>query len=256
MDYDELKLLLESVKNGKVSVESAAADLKRLPFSDLGHTKVDHHRALRQGASEVVFAEGKKTADILAIITEMKKHEAETLLTRVSEDQAKAIKKKFPGAAHNPVARTVRVKGKKGRKKKEKLGPVAVISAGTSDAPVIEEAKETLDWLGIEIESVTDAGVAGVHRLLAHHEVLDRARAIIVVAGMEGALTSVVGGLVSKPVIGVPTSVGYGAGAGGIAALLGMLNSCASGVTVVNIDNGFGAACAAARILRACREQA
>lgn len=240
-----------------MSETRALKELKKLPFTDLGHTKVDHHRALRQGAAEVIFAEGKTTNQIVAIIREMVKAGSEVLVTRLGDAQARVLKKKFPKGAHNKIGRTMRVSAGrtlKGRKKKaaghEKKGSVAIVSAGTADAPVVEEIKETLVWLGIDSEIIADAGVAGIHRLLAFQEVLNSARVIIVVAGMEGALASVVGGLVQSPVIGVPVSVGYGAGAGGIAALLGMLNSCASGVMVMNIDNGFGAACAASRILR------
>lgn len=255
MEEKDLRELIRALKKGSLSERQALERLKTLPFADLGHTKVDHHRALRQGAAEVIFAEGKETRDLISIVREMKKNQSEILITRVSDSQAAALKKAFPKARHNARGRTVRVAGRAGGGKRSRAGggPVAIVSAGTSDAGVVEEARETLEWLGIRADVIADAGVAGIHRVLAHRKLLDRARAVIVVAGMEGALASVVGGLVDKPVIGVPTSVGYGAGAGGLAALMGMLNSCAAGVTVMNIDNGFGAACAAARILRSGR---
>lgn len=249
MDEKFLKQLLREVKAGQLSESAAFSRLKGLPFADLGHTKVDHHRALRQGAAEVIFAPGKTPAQILAIIRELKKAGSGVLITRLSKEQARAVRKAFPRSHYNPAARTIRL-GRSG--KKAQASPrVLILSGGTADQPVVEEARETLLWLGLEPEVIRDVGVAGIHRLLAHQEALDRARAIIVAAGMEGALASVVAGLVDKPVIGVPVSVGYGAGGGGWAALLGMLNSCAAGVTVVNIDNGFGAAFAAMRIIRA-----
>lgn len=264
MNEKSIKNLVRGIREGRVSEAEALKELKRLPFVDLGHTKVDHHRALRQGMGEVIFAEGKKKDDIVSILKEMTRGGVEVLVTRVSEDQARAVKKAFPRAIHNRTGRTIRAAGKTaGRGARSPslksgaagAGPVAVVSGGTADSRVVEEVRETLIWLRIRPEVVTDVGVSGIHRLLAHRDLLEQARAIIVVAGMEGALASVVGGLVSVPVIGVPTSVGYGAGAGGIAALLGMLNSCASGVMVSNIDNGFGAACAAARILRSRGER-
>ncbi|HUT53098.1 MAG TPA: nickel pincer cofactor biosynthesis protein LarB [bacterium] len=267
MNEKTLKDLVRGIRQGKVSEAEAMKVLKKLPFADLGHTKVDHHRALRQGMGEVIFAPGKTAADIISILKEMTASQSEALVTRVSEEQARAVKKAFPRARHNRRGRTLRVPGARpgvrrgaGRgagalTRASSGGPVAVVSGGTADSPVVEEIRETLLWLGLRPVVITDVGVAGIHRLLAHHEEIERARVIIVVAGMEGALASVVGGLVDKPVIGVPVSVGYGAGAGGIAALLGMLNSCASGVMVTNIDNGFGAACAAARILRAAGER-
>jgi len=257
MNEKDIIELIKGIRQGKISQEEALIYIKNMPFADLGHTKVDHHRGLRQGVPEVVFAQGKQSRELVSIIAEMVKRESEVLLTRVSDKQAGAIKKKFRSARHNPTGRTVRVPGKaRKRKAKNKSAPVvAVVSAGTSDAPVVEEALETLDWLGIPAERMVDVGVAGIHRVLSHRQALESARAVIVVAGMEGALASVVGGLVKRPVIAVPTSVGYGAGAGGMAALLGMLNSCAAGVTVVNIDNGFGAACAAARVLKAAEAE-
>jgi len=254
MDETAIKELIRSIRQGGLSDAEAMRVLKKLPFADLGHTKVDHHRALRQGMGEVIFAPGKTSRQILSILKEMTTAQSEVFITRVSALQAKAVKKSYPRAAYNPAGRTIRVPGRSPRGARGRLpekGPVAVVSGGTADSPVVEEVRETLVWLGIRPEIITDVGVAGIHRLLAHSAVIEAARVIIVIAGMEGALASVVGGMVDKPVIGVPVSVGYGAGAGGLAALLGMLNSCASGVLVTNIDNGFGAACAAARILRA-----
>jgi pyridinium-3,5-biscarboxylic acid mononucleotide synthase len=253
MDIDTIKQLIGDIRAGKLDEAQALAALRSLPFTDLGHTKVDHHRALRQGAAEVIFAPGKTVPQILAILAAMLPTTREVLISRASPEQARAIVGKHRRAVANPIGRTVRVPGR-APKAKAKGGPdrppVMILSGGTADGPVVEETRETLIWLGLKCEAITDVGVSGIHRLLAHHQAIDRAAVIIVVAGMEGALASVVGGMVAKPVIGVPTAVGYGAGAGGLAALLGMLNSCASGVTVMNIDNGFGAACAAARILR------
>ena len=248
MKEKELKSLIKSVKKGEVSEEKAFSILRKLPFSDLGHTKIDHHRALRQGWPEVIFAQGKTTKQITAIVNVLIKDKDGVLITRANTVQAKAIKKIAPSAVVNLAARTVRIPSKKKNLVKDK---VLVLSGGTSDQAVVEEANETLLYLGIKPKLITDVGVAGIHRLLAHEEELRAAKVLIVAAGMEGALPSVVAGLVDKPVIGVPVSVGYGAGAGGFSALLAMLNSCASGVTVMNIDNGFGAAFAAARILKA-----
>ncbi len=249
MDEKYLRKLIGDVRKGKTGEDEALAALRDLPFADLGHAKVDHHRSLRQGAPEVVFAEGKTREQVAAILEELAKAGDHVLATRVSPEQAAHVKKKRPGVIHNPVGRTLRIVKGKARKEGER-GPVLILSGGTSDLPVVEEARETLIWLGVRPIVIGDVGVAGLHRLLAHRGEIDEARAIIVAAGMEGALPSVVGGLVNKPVIGLPTSVGYGAGAGGLSALLGMLNSCASGVVVVNIDNGFGAAFAASRMLR------
>jgi len=250
MDQEFIKELLRSFKEGRLSEEEVVSRLRGMPFTDIGHTKVDHHRALRQGAAEVVFAPGKTSSQIVSIMKEMDKAGSKILVTRVSAEQGRAIKKAFPKASHNPTGRTVRFPAPSSTKQKKSRFDVLVLSGGTSDAHVVEEAMDTLEWLGIASRSIPDVGVAGIHRLFAFKEDLERARLIIVAAGMEGALASVVAGLVNKPVIGVPVAVGYGAGMGGIAALLGMLNSCAAGVTVVNIDNGFGAAFAAARLLR------
>jgi hypothetical protein len=240
--------LLERVKRGESSIEDAMAQLKELPFTDLGFATVDHHRALRQGVSEVILGQGKTVEQIVAIASELAKNGHNVLVTRVDAAAASEIAKALPNAKHHALARTITLEV-------APIAPlstdtVALVSAGTSDLPVAEECAETMRMLGVKHERVFDVGVAGIHRLLHRRETIDRARVAIVVAGMEGALASVVGGLVEMPVIAVPTSVGYGASFQGLAALLGMLTSCASGVTVVNIDNGFGAAFAAARILR------
>ncbi len=248
MTPDHLKKLLASVKDGSTSVDVAVEHLRQLPFQDVGCAQVDHHRELRQGMPEVIFGEGKTSAQIVRIMTAMAAKGSNILATRLADDKALEIRAEFPEASYHDEARCltleqhpVEVSGR---------GAILVISAGTSDIPVAAEALLTARFLGNSVEHVYDVGVAGIHRLLARRELLCSASVIIVVAGMEGALPSVVGGLVDKPVIAVPTSIGYGASFGGIAALLGMLNSCAAGVTVVNIDNGFGAACAASLINR------
>lgn len=248
MDLAKLRALLEQVGAGATTVEAAMAELRDLPFADLGYAVVDHHRALRQGVPEVILGQGKTDAQIVGIATELLRRDQNVLVTRVAPGAAAALARAIPDAKHAELARVVTIE----RAPIARLGdkPVALLSAGTSDLPVAEECAETLRMLGAEVERVYDVGVAGIHRLLHKREVFDRAGVCVVVAGMEGALASVVGGLVACPVVAVPTSVGYGASFGGIGALLGMLNSCASGVTVVNIDNGFGAAFAAGRILR------
>ena len=248
MDEARLKELLERVKNGDASIESAVSDLRQLPFADLGFAVVDHHRALRQGVPEVILGEGKTPEQIIAIAGELARTKQNVLVTRIDDAKSSALAAALPGVHHNAMARTCTIE----------LGPipslsdtkVALVSAGTSDMPVAEECAETMRMLGITFERVFDVGVAGIHRLLHRMPTLDSAGVVIVIAGMEGALASVVGGLVDAAVIAVPTSIGYGAAFEGRTALFGMLTSCASGVTVVNIDNGFGAAFAAARILR------
>jgi pyridinium-3,5-biscarboxylic acid mononucleotide synthase len=249
MDPARLRELLDEVRAGKASVDEAVQALRQLPFADLGYATVDHHRALRQGAPEVILGEGKSAEQIAGIAKELARTGQNVLVTRLDAVKAGEVKTLFPQLVYKPEARIGTFEQTPipplGRK------PVALVSAGTSDMPVAEECAETLRMLGGQVERVYDVGVAGIHRLLHKREVFDRTAVVIVVAGMEGALASVVGGLVTTPIIAVPTSVGYGASFGGVAALLGMLTSCASGVTVVNIDNGFGAAFAAARILRA-----
>lgn len=248
MNPASIRALLERVQRGAVTIEEAGRELAALPFSDLGFANVDTHRHLRTGFPEVVFGPGKTAGQIAAILLELKRGGANLLATRVAENDVAAVLERVPGARHEPGARAIVVEqqpvAESGR------GTVMVVSAGTSDLPVAEEAALTARLLGSRVERLFDVGVAGIHRLLARRELLEKATVLVVVAGMEGALPSVVGGLVGRPVVAVPTSVGYGASFGGIAALLGMLNSCAPGVMVVNIDNGFGAGFAAALINR------
>ena len=248
MDPAKIRDLLERVRSGDASIDEAQDALKHLPFADLGYAMVDHHRALRQGVPEVILGEGKTSEQIAGIAQELARTGQNVLVTRLDEAKAKDVLPQIRGMRYAALARTATLE----QAPIPPLGsaPVALVSAGTSDLPVAEECAETMRMLGVAAERVYDVGVAGIHRLLHKRDVLARTSAVIVVAGMEGALASVIGGLVDVPVIAVPTSVGYGASLGGLAALLGMLTSCASGITVVNIDNGFGAAFAAARILR------
>ena len=249
----DLETLLEAVRDGRTSVEEGVRRLSALPFRDLGHTRLDTHRELRCGHPEVVYGAGKDPRDLVEIARAILDGHRRLLVTRVSEEGARALLAAFPGAAHHALARAVTVdRGEP----TDGVGSVLVVSAGTSDRPVAEEALVTARALGARAEHLGDVGVAGIHRLLAEEERLRAANVLVVVAGMEGALPSVVGGLVDAPVVAVPTSVGYGASFGGVAALLAMLNSCAAGVTVVNIDNGFGAGYAAARINRTVSERA
>jgi hypothetical protein len=247
VDANRLKALLEQVRGGEVTPDAALEQLKTLPFEDLGFAKVDHHRAVRVGAPEVIFGPGKNPEHFAQIFDRLAERGNNVLATRVSEEQVAVTHARYPAAEYNPLARTLVL-----WQKREKLGKgtIGIISAGTSDIPVAEEAAVTADVMGNDITRLFDVGVAGLHRLLSHSDELRAARVLVVCAGMEGALPSVVGGLVGVPVIAVPTSVGYGAAFGGIAALLGMINSCASNVSVVNIDNGFGAAYVASLINR------
>jgi len=249
MAADELKRILEQVASGNLSTVAALAKLAHYPFEDLGFAKVDHHRAVRCGYPEVIFCAGKTPEQVVRIARSLHQSGETILASRADAAVAQAVHDAFPESRHNPVARTLVIPGKHAA---EKLpGTVAIVSAGTSDQPVAEEARETAEVLGCTTLCIHDAGVAGIHRLLAHSAELRRATVVIAIAGMEGALPSVVGGLVDAPVIAVPTSVGYGTNLGGFAPLLTMLNSCASGVVVVNIDNGFGAAYNAALVCRA-----
>jgi NCAIR mutase (PurE)-related protein len=239
--------LLAHVADGSVPIESALAALAHDPTESLGFATIDHHRALRQGFPEVVYGAGKTNEQVVSIAQRIAERGDGVLITRVDPDAVVALCDALPGAEHNTLARTVLLRS--ANPPAAARGSVLIVTAGTSDLPVAEEAAVAADAMACAVERLSDVGVAGIHRLLARRELLDGAGVIIVVAGMDGALPSVVGGLVRTPVIAVPTSVGYGASFGGIAALLTMLNSCAAGVTVVNIDNGFGAAVAAARIL-------
>lgn len=247
MHENELKELLLAVEAGDVPVSKALDQLRDLPFADLGVAHVDHHRALRSGFPEVILCEGKTPGEVALIAAHMAERGSVVLGTRCDRDTLEVVRAKIPDLHYNERARVFRTKSPQ---PPEVAGRVAVVTAGTSDLGVAEEAIETLQAMGVRHELLCDVGVAGIHRLLGKRQVLEDCDILIVVAGMEGALASVVAGLLSKPTIAVPTSVGYGASFSGVAALLGMLNSCATGVTVVNIDNGFGAAAAAALTLR------
>jgi len=241
MDRERIRTILEAVSNGKLSIDKAFSRLKHLPYEDLSFAKVDHHRDIRQGIPEVVFAEGKKTEDVVAIARSLHKKTGRFLITRASEEIYRKLKIK--AAAFHPASGVISANGEK-----RKRGNVLILSAGTSDIPVAEEAALTASFLGSRVETVYDVGVAGIHRLMDAKKVLKTAKVIIVVAGMEGALPSVVGGLTDQPIIAVPTSVGYGTNLGGLTPLFAMLNSCVPGVAVMNIDNGFGAGCLAHKI--------
>jgi len=250
MTSEEILKLLKLVENGKLSAQAATERLKHLPFEDIGFAKVDHHRALRQGYAEVIFAKGKTVGQVADIVRTMLRHKQSRhniLITRADKQMYAAVRRLNRNAQFHPVSGVITLERDKTITGK---GTIVVVSAGTSDIPVAEEALLTARMMGNRAEHLYDVGVAGIHRLLEHRNMLAEARVIICIAGMEGALPSVVGGLVGVPVIAVPTSTGYGASFGGVAALLGMLNSCASNVTVVNIDNGFGAACVASCINR------
>ena len=244
MDRAAIRKLLEELATGRLDVEAALARLRGLPYEDLGFAKVDHHRALRGGAPEAVFCPGKTPEQVLAIVERLAARHANVLATRAGADVAAAVAAAGLAHAYHATARLLVVRPEP----VEMVGLIVVASAGTADLPVVEEAALVAEALGNRVERIPDCGVAGLHRLLAHYDLLADANVIVAVAGMEGALPSVVGGLVDRPVIAVPTSIGYGAAFGGIAALLAMLNSCAPGVSVVNIDNGYGAAHQASQI--------
>jgi NCAIR mutase (PurE)-related protein len=247
LNAESIRKLFNQVRRKELSPDEAVDRLRHLPFEDLGFAKVDHHRALRAGMPEIILGQGKTPAQTAAIFERLAKHGGNVLTTRASEKQFTAVKKKVRKVEYRELARAIVLK-KDGTVYGK--GVIAVVSAGTSDIPVAEEAVVTAEMMGNEVQHFYDVGVAGIHRLLANREKLTKARVVIVCAGMEGALPSVVGGLVGVPVIAVPTSIGYGASFKGIAALLGMLNSCASNVSVVNIDNGFGAGYVASLINR------
>ena len=246
MNRDKIKKLLQEVQSGKISSQAAFERLKYFPYESLGFATLDHHRSLRQGFPEVILCLGKTDDQVLTILQRMESAESSVLATRVEPALARKIKKKFRQAEHNPAGRTILMR--KGSPRREQ-GEIAVVTAGTTDIPVAEEAKVTAELFGYSVHCHYDVGVAGLHRLLDQMEKIEKADVVIVIAGMDGALASVVGGLVGKPVIAVPTSTGYGTALGGLAPLLTMLNSCAAGLAVVNIDNGFGAASLAHRIL-------
>ncbi|RUQ36175.1 MAG: nickel pincer cofactor biosynthesis protein LarB [Candidatus Competibacteraceae bacterium] len=245
MKEESLRALLEQVQSGAVAVDHAVDRLRELPFRDLGEAVLDSHRELRRGHPEVIYCAGKTVAQLKTIVAALLEDDGDILATRATPEMAEAVAELWPAARYNPLGRVVVIQ--------RCLRPltetcIAIVTAGTSDLPVAEEAAETAVLFGNRVERIHDVGVAGLHRLLARLDALRRARVLIVVAGMEGALPSVVAGLVARPVIAVPTSVGYGAHFGGLAALLGMLTSCADGIGVVNIDNGYGAACLASLI--------
>jgi pyridinium-3,5-biscarboxylic acid mononucleotide synthase len=237
--------LLEQFRAGKATRERVLRAFQSAPLADLGFAQVDTHRALRKGFPEVIFGSGKTPDQVVQIAAQILTQEQRVLITRITPEHARALRKKFKRIVHHAIARCATIEQKPLPKRP---GAIAVVCAGTSDLPVAEEAAVTAEIMGNRVERVRDAGVSGLHRLLPHLETIQSANVLIVVAGMEGALPSVVAGMVSRPVIAVPTSIGYGASFGGVAALLAMLNSCASGVTVVNIDNGFGAGYAASQI--------
>lgn len=255
MRPDQLRQLLDAVAQGARSADDAFEELRDLPFADLGHTRLDNHRALRCGFPEVVFGAGKRPVELVEISSELARRDGRLLVTRVTPEGAEALQAALPQGTWDPLARAfwIAPDGELAARDPEHPGGnghIVIASAGTSDGPVAREAAITARMFGARVEEICDVGVAGLHRLLAERERLRQARVVVAVAGMEGALASVVGGLVDRPVVACPTSVGYGASFGGLAALLAMLNSCASGVTVVNIDNGFGAGYAAALINR------
>ena len=247
MTPDNLRKLLQQVRRGRLSVPQALERLRYLPFEDLGFVKIDHHRTLRQGFPEVIFASGKSPEQVETIVAKMMAKRHNILITRGNQELYKRVRKVAPKAKFHSLSRAITIEHER---KNRGRGTILVVSAGTADIPVAEEALVTAKIMGNRVKAVYDVGVAGLHRLLDQMRVLRNARAIICVAGMEGALPSVVGGLVGVPVIAVPTSIGYGASFEGLAALLGMLNSCSPNVAVVNIDNGFGAGCLASMINR------
>ena len=248
MRPEEVKALLDDMKQGTATVDDTLRALRRSPIEDLGFAQLDTHRELRQGIPEAIYSEGKTTEQVIAIAHRLVEATTSTVLaTRTSDDTADALIAEFPAAVHHPIARLVVVRSQTAS---SITGTITVVSAGTSDLPVAEEAAITAGSLGASVERINDVGVAGIHRLLAVEDRLHDSDVIIVVAGMEGALASLVGGITAAPVVAVPTSIGYGASFEGLAALLAMLNSCAAGVAVMNIDNGFGAAVFALRLLR------
>ena len=245
MREETLRVLLEQVCSGDLAVDQAVDRLRELPFRDLGEAVLDSHRELRRGHPEVIYCAGKTVAQVKAIVAALLEGDGDILATRATEEMAAAVTEFWPAARYNPLGRLIVIQR---RVRPLTETTIAIVTAGTSDLPVAEEAAETALLFGNRIERINDVGVAGLHRLLARLDVIRAARVCIVIAGMEGALPSVVAGLVARPVIAVPTSVGYGANFGGLSALLGMLTSCAGGVGVVNIDNGYGAACLASLI--------
>jgi NCAIR mutase (PurE)-related protein len=250
MEQPQIEEILRQVAGGSLSIDKARVALEDLPFHDLGFAKIDHHRALRTGHPEVIFCQGKQTEHIEAIVQEQLDHDETVLGTRVSADALHYLAKRFPQLTIEPLARCFWKKSTSWKLHRSSRGPIVIATGGTADSAVAEEARVTIAALGYEAVPMYDVGVAGIHRLFAHHQLLRDAGVIIAVAGMEGALPSVITGLVSCPVIGVPTSIGYGSHLQGLVALMAMLNSCSSGLSVVNIDNGFGAGFSAVSIVR------
>ena len=248
MDQERLNHLLHAVANGETSIQEASDLIKKLPYENIDFAHIDHHRSLRKGFPEVIFGQGKTARQIIGIMEKMTPQESVILVTRVDAQKAEKILPSFADASYDPEARMILL-GKK-KPSPDAQGDILVVSAGTSDIPVAKEAHLTAEAMGNRVESIYDVGVAGIHRLLAHSEKIEKAAVLVVVAGMEGALPSVVAGMVCRPVIAVPTSIGYGTSLGGLTALFAMLNSCSSNVAVVNIDNGFGAGYMAAIINR------
>ena len=242
----EAKKVLEQFKNGEMSMDEAVKVLSKQPFEDMGFAKTDTHREVRQGVAEVVFCQGKEDEFLVKIFERLFQDNGQVLGTRASEHQYEVVKQAIPDVEYDPVSRILKC----GKKSKKHIGNIAVVTAGTADINVAEEAAQTAEFLGCNVTRIYDEGVSGIHRLLAHVDEINEANCVIAIAGMEGALASVIAGLVKNPVIAVPTSVGYGASFEGLSALLTMINSCANGITVVNIDNGFGAAYTAAQINR------
>ncbi|MDD3306970.1 MAG: nickel pincer cofactor biosynthesis protein LarB [Acetobacterium sp.] len=242
----ETQEILKKVKAGEISVEEAELFFRRQPFEEMGYAKLDTHRKMRSGFAEVIFCSGKADAHLLNIFGKLYEEDGEVMGTRATSHQYEMIKAAYPEVVYDEISRIIKIE----KPGKQRVGKIAVCSAGTADIPVAEEAAQTAEYFGSHVERLYDVGVAGIHRILSQLDVIQSANCVIAVAGMEGALASVIGGLVDKPVIGVPTSIGYGASLGGISALLTMINSCANGISVVNIDNGYGAGYAATQINR------
>ena len=242
----ETQEILKKVKTGEISVEEAELFFRRQPFEEMGYAKLDTHRKMRSGFAEVIFCSGKADDHLLNIFGKLYEEDGEVMGTRASQHQYEMIKAAYPEVVYDEISRIIKIE----KSDKNRVGKIAVCSAGTADIPVAEEAAQTAEYFGSYVERLYDVGVAGIHRILSQLDVIQSANCVIAVAGMEGALASVIGGLVDKPVIGVPTSIGYGASLGGISALLTMINSCANGITVVNIDNGYGAGYTATQINR------
>lgn len=242
----EAREVLEKVKNGEISIEEAEGYFRRKPFEEMGYAKIDTHRKLRSGFAEVIFCSGKTNEHLLKIFERLYQEDGEVFGTRASQEQYEFIKEKYPQVEYDTISRIIKIE----KKDKKRVGKIAVCTAGTADIPVAEEAAQTAEYFGTNVERIYDVGVSGIHRLLSRLDIIQSANCVVAVAGMEGALASVIGGLVDKPVIAVPTSVGYGANMKGLSALLTMINSCANGISVVNIDNGYGAGYIATQINR------